>query len=119
MFLQHMLQPLTSLQQSVEQGGVGEEEEVAEGLRGEWRRKTGLPRQHQRAAVDLHQPSHFGRQRGHIVLVPSFLLPTLCTLTFFPLLLLVLTGEGVGVQEGWQERVQGLWCARRDKIKVT
>lgn len=114
MFLQH--KPLTSLQQCVEQGGVGEEEEVAKGLGGEWRGQTGLPRQHQRAAVDLHQSSHFGWQGRHVVLVPFFLLSTLCTLTVFLVLLLVFAGEGVGVQECWQERVQSLWRAQRDKV---
>lgn len=34
---------LTSLEQSIEQGGVGEEEEVAEGLGGERRGQTCLP----------------------------------------------------------------------------
>lgn len=35
--------PLTSLQQSIEQGGVGEEEKVAKGLGGEGWGQTRLP----------------------------------------------------------------------------
>lgn len=50
---------LTSLQQRVEQGGVGKEEEVAKGLGGEGRRQTRLPRQRQGAAVNFHQACNF------------------------------------------------------------
>lgn len=50
---------LTSLQQCVEQGGVGKEEEVAKGLGGEGRRQTRLPRQHQGTAVNFYQACDF------------------------------------------------------------
>lgn len=108
---------LTSLQQGIEQGGVGKEEEVAEGLRGERRRKAGVPGELQWAAVHLHQSCHCGRKSGHVVLfLPLFssssslcftftTLALLCCALFLPLLF---TGERVGLQQCWQEGIQGL-----------
>lgn len=109
---------LTSLQQSIEQGGIGEEEEVAEGLRGERWGKTCLPWQHQGTAIHFHKSSNLGRQGGHIIYLffSSSFLFSLCSLSSILLFLLLLAGKWVGVQKGWKKGVQCL-CGQKEKKK--
>lgn len=109
---------LTSLQQSIEQGGIGEEEEVAKGLRGERWGKTCLPWQHQGTAIHFHQSSYLGRQGGHIIYLffSSSFLFSLCSLSSSLLFLLLLAGKWVGVQKGWKKGVQRL-CGQKEKKK--